>query len=121
VNGDLDTVMAGLACGDVSLLAWEILEDHGDAVMAISDAAAIAMMRRLARPASGDPPLVAGESAVAGLVALVLAMGDRAAQAALGLGAQSRVLVFGTEGDTDPELYRDLVGADAETVRRGAA
>jgi diaminopropionate ammonia-lyase len=121
VNGDLGTVMAGLACGDVSLLAWEILEDHGDAVMAISDAAAIAMMRRLARPASGDPPLVAGESAVAGLVALVLAMGDRAAQAALGLGAQSRVLVFGTEGDTDPELYRDLVGADAETVRRGAA
>ena len=121
VNGDLDTVMAGLACGDVSLLAWEILKEHGDAVMAITDEAAIAMMRRLARPESGDPPLVAGESAVAGLVALVLAMGDRAAQAALGLGARSRVLVFGTEGDTDPELYRDLVGADAETVRRGAA
>jgi diaminopropionate ammonia-lyase len=121
VNGDLDTVMAGLACGDVSLLAWEILEDHGDAVMAVSDEAAVAMMRRLARPASGDPPLVAGESAVAGLVALVLAMGDRAARAALGLGARSRVLVFGTEGDTDPQLYRDLVGADAETVRRGAA
>ena len=121
VEGDLDTVMAGLACGDVSLLAWEILEDHGDAVMAITDEAAIAMMRRLARPDGGDPPLVAGESAVAGLVALVLAMGDRAAQAALGLGARSRVLVFGTEGDTDPDLYRDLVGADAETVRRGAA
>jgi diaminopropionate ammonia-lyase len=77
VEGDLDTVMAGLACGDVSLLAWEILKDHGDAVMAISDDAAIAMMRRLARPERGDPPLVAGESAVAGLVALVLAMGDR--------------------------------------------
>ncbi len=121
VKGDLDTVMAGLACGDVSLLAWEILEDHGDAVMAITDEAAIAMMRRLARPQGGDPPLVAGESAVAGLVALLLAMGDRKARAALGLGAQSRVLVFGTEGDTDPELYRELVGADAETVRRGAA
>jgi diaminopropionate ammonia-lyase len=89
--------------------------------MAVSDEAAIAMMRRLARPERGDPPLVAGESAVAGLVALVQAMGDRAAQAALGLGAGSRVLVFGTEGDTDPELYRELVGADAETVRRGAA
>lgn len=121
VEGDLDTVMAGLACGDVSLLAWEILEHHGDAVMAISDEAAIAMMRRLARPERGDPPLVAGESAVAGLVALASAMGDRAARTALGLGARSQVLVFGTEGDTDPELYRELVGADAETVRRGAA
>jgi diaminopropionate ammonia-lyase len=121
VEGDLDTVMAGLACGDVSLLAWEILKDHGDAVMAISDDAAIAMMRRLARPKSGDPPLVAGESGVAGLAALVLTMGDQAAREALGLTPQARVLVFGTEGDTDPELYRKLVGADAETVRRGAA
>jgi diaminopropionate ammonia-lyase len=121
VKGDLDTVMAGLACGDVSLLAWDIIKDHGDAVMAVTDADAIAMMRRLARPERGDPPLVAGESAVAGLVALVLAMGDREARAALGLEPESRILVFGTEGDTDPELYRELVGADAETVRRGAA
>jgi diaminopropionate ammonia-lyase len=121
VEGQLDTVMAGLACGAVSLLAWEILKDHGDAVVAISDASAVAMMRRLARPQSGDPPLVAGESAVAGLAALVLAIEDRAARKALALTSRSRVLVFGTEGDTDPELYRELVGMDAETVRRGAA
>jgi diaminopropionate ammonia-lyase len=121
VAGDLDTIMAGLACGDVSLLAWEILKDHGDAVMAISDAAAVAMMRRLARPLPGDPPLVAGESAVAGLAALDLAMRDPEARQALGIGEEARVLVFGTEGDTDPELYRKLVGADAEAVRRGAA
>ena len=121
VDGDLDTVMAGLACGAVSLLAWEILKDHGDAVVAISDNLAITMMRRLARPQSGDPPLVAGESAVAGLAALVSAMEDRAAREALALTPQSRVLVFGTEGDTDPELYRKLVGADAETVRRRSA
>jgi diaminopropionate ammonia-lyase len=64
---------------------------------------------------------VAGESAVAGLAALVLTMGDQAAREALGLAPQARVLVFGTEGDTDPELYRKLVGEDAETVRRGTA
>lgn len=120
VEGDLDTLMAGLACGEVSLLAWEILRAHCDAVMAIPDDAAVEMMRRLARP-QGDPPLVAGESAVAGLAALALAMQDDAARAALGLDAGARVLVFGTEGDTDPALYRDLVGADAQTVRQGAA
>jgi diaminopropionate ammonia-lyase len=121
VEGDLDTLMAGLACGDVSVLAWEILKDHADAVIAITDATAVAMMRRLARPNGGDPPLVAGESAAAGLAALVVAMRDRTARQVLELGPKARVLVFGTEGDTDPELYRKLVGADADTVRRGAA
>jgi len=121
VAGDLDTLMAGLACGEVSILAWEILQDHADAVMALPDAAAVAAMRRLARPAAGDPPVVAGESAVAGLAALELALADPEARAALALDAASRVLVFGTEGDTDPELYAQLVGADAATVRRGAA
>ena len=121
VEGDLDTIMAGLACGDVSVLAWDILKDHADAVIAVADETAIAMMRRLARPQGGDPPLVAGESAVAGLAALVLAMRDAKARRALGLGREARVLVFGTEGDTDPQLYAKLVGADAAMVRRGAA
>ena len=110
VHGDLDTLMAGLACGEVSLLAWEVLKHHADAVMAVTDDAAVDMMRRLAAPPEPDPPVVAGESATAGLVALFAAMADDGARAALGLGPGSRVLVFGTEGDTDPELYRALVG-----------
>ncbi|MCR8547545.1 diaminopropionate ammonia-lyase [Salipiger sp. P9] len=121
VEGDLDTLMAGLACGEVSALAWEILRDHGDAVMALTDASAIAAMRRLARPGGGDPAIVAGESAVAGLAGLVAAMGDPEARRLLSLGADSRVLVFGTEGDTDPALYEELVGRSAEAVRGGAA
>jgi diaminopropionate ammonia-lyase len=121
VEGDLDTLMAGLACGEVSALAWEILKDHGDAAMAVPDDAAVEIMRRLANPVAGDVPIVAGESAVAGIVALVAAMEDAEAKALLGLDSGSRVLVFGTEGDTDPELYRELVGADAATVRARAA
>jgi diaminopropionate ammonia-lyase len=118
VGGDLDTVMAGLACGEVSLLAWEILKDHADAAMAVSDDAGVDVMRRLARPAPGDPPIVAGESAVAGIAGLLAAMADRDARAALDLGPAARVLVFGTEGATDPGLYRELVGLDPEEVRR---
>ncbi|MBK0398056.1 diaminopropionate ammonia-lyase [Limibaculum sp. M0105] len=121
VEGDLDTLMAGLACGEVSALAWEILKDHADAAMALPDDAAVEMMRRLAHPAAGDTPVVAGESAVAGLAGLMAAMADDAARKALGLDAGSRILVFGTEGDTDPELYRALVGADAATIRGQAA
>ena len=121
VHGDLDTLMAGLACGEVSLLAWEVLKHHADAVVAVEDSDAVDMMRRLARPEGGDAPVVAGESAVAGLVALFAVMRDEAARAALGLGPDSRVLVFGTEGDTDPELYRDLVGLSGDQVRESAA
>lgn len=117
VNGALDTVMAGLACGEVSVLAWEILRTHADAAMAVPDAAALAWMRRLALPGNADPALVAGESAVAGLAALEAALDRPDWTQELGLDAQSRVLIFGTEGDTDPELYMDIVGQSAEAVR----
>lgn len=107
VPGDLDTLMAGLACGEPSLLAWQELERAAFAFMAVSDDSAVACMKALA---AGKPPVVAGESAVAGLAGLLLASGEPFARAALGLEADSRVLLFGTEGATDPEVYARLVG-----------
>jgi len=122
VTGEMDTLMAGLACGEVSLLAWQILEKGANAFCAVSDAAAVAGMRLLANPLGDDPPIVAGESAVAGVVAAIAACQDGAASAALGLGADSRLLFFGSEAATDPALYAELVGASAEAVAaRGAA
>lgn len=118
VTGDLDTMMAGLACGEISLLAWTILRDHADAVLAIPDSGVAPIMQALARPPAGDPPVVAGESAVAGLLALTLAVQVPEARTQLGLDGSSRVLVFGTEGDTDPELYQQLVGCRGDEVRR---
>jgi len=59
--------------------------------------------------AQQTPPVVAGESAVAGLAALLLAMQEPYARGALGLHSDSRVLLFGTEGATDPEVYVRLV------------
>jgi diaminopropionate ammonia-lyase len=123
VKGDLDTLMAGLACGEVSLLAWQVLERGAAAFCAIPDAAAVEGMRLLAGPTGGDPAIVAGESAVAGLAAALLALQDPEARASLGLGPDSRLLFFGSEGDTDPALYQQLVGRSAEQVRQrqGAA
>jgi diaminopropionate ammonia-lyase len=111
VAGELETIMAGLACGEPSLLAWQELERGAAAFMAIPDEAAIAAMRRLAAER-----IVIGESGVAGLAGLMLVAADPEARAALGLDATSRVLLFGTEGATDPPVYADLVGRTLEQV-----
>jgi diaminopropionate ammonia-lyase len=106
LDGPLDTLMAGLACGEPSLLAWQELERGASAFMAVPDESAVDCMRALARR---KQPVVAGESAVAGMAALLLASRDPLSRAMLGLTEASRVLLFGTEGATDPELYQRLV------------
>ena len=103
IPGDLDTIMAGLACGEPSPLAWQELGRAATAFMAVPDEAAIACMRLLA-----DQGIVAGESGVAGLAGCLLAAADPAAREALGLDA-ARVLLFSTEGATDPSLYDKYV------------
>nr|WP_294508180.1 diaminopropionate ammonia-lyase [uncultured Rhodopila sp.] len=105
VGGSLDTIMAGLACGEPSLLAWQELERAAFAFMTIPDAAAVGTMRLLA-----DAGLYIGESGVAGLAALLLAAQDAEARAKLRLDAASKVLCFGTEGVTDSFLYQILLG-----------
>ncbi|MDQ2101161.1 diaminopropionate ammonia-lyase [Azospirillum isscasi] len=119
VTGDLGTIMAGLACGEVSLLAWTILEAGADAFQTVTDDAAREAMRLLAAGTGGDRPLVAGESAVAGLAGLLCALGAGAGKE-LGLGPDSRILLFGSEGDTDPDLYAAIVGRSADEVRAAA-
>ncbi|RDE18406.1 diaminopropionate ammonia-lyase [Motiliproteus coralliicola] len=110
VEGDLDTLMAGLACGEVSALGWKILADGADDFMTLSEDAVPATMRLLAKGYQQDPAIEAGESAVPGLAAAVLARGSESFAEALGLNSSSKVLVIGTEGATDPELYQQLVG-----------
>jgi diaminopropionate ammonia-lyase len=116
VPGPHDTVMAGLACGEVSLLAWEVLAQGADAFLAIPDAAATDAMRLLADGVGGDAPLVAGESGVAGLAGLLCALGDEGARRTLELGPESRVLLIGSEGATDPAVYHAIVGRAPEEV-----
>ena len=101
--GALETVMAGLACGEPSLLAWGELERSASAFVAIPDEAAVGAMRLLK-----GLGVVSGESGAAGLGALLAVAADAGARASVGLGAESRVLLFSTEGATDPELYARL-------------
>ncbi|MEK1945193.1 MAG: diaminopropionate ammonia-lyase, partial [Ensifer adhaerens] len=118
------TVMAMLECYEPSLVAWRILSRVADAFMMIDEEDAVSIMNRLARPKGGDPAIVAGESGGVGLAGLITVAGDPNMRAALGLDANSRILVINTEGATDPERYEELVGlapadvAGAEKLER---
>jgi len=111
VGGDLQTLMAGLACGEPSTLAWSILKDCAAAFMSCPDHLAATGMRMLAAPVRGDTPVVSGESGAAGAGALHWLMSPAAApqREALGLGARSSVLLISTEGDTVPDVYKKVV------------
>lgn len=117
VSGDLNTIMAGLACGEPSIIAWPILDAGAKVFMTIPDAAAAAAMRLLASGEAGAR-LIAGESGVAGLAGFLLAASHPDLAAAIGLGPSSVVLTFGSEGDTDPELYRKITGLCAAEVEK---
>ncbi|MEI7569036.1 MAG: diaminopropionate ammonia-lyase, partial [Alcaligenaceae bacterium] len=116
VEGSLNTVMAGLACGEVSELAWEILQGGTNVSVSVDDEYALEAMRILAQPKQGDPALVAGETGGVGLAALLAARDHTNIHTALKLDAHSRVLLLGSEGDTDPVIYRQVVGQTASEV-----
>ena len=115
-TGTVDSVMAGLACGETSPLAWRFLQPCVDVFMTIEDEQAIEAMRTLAQGSERDTPIVAGESGVAGLAALEWLRSDPQRSEQVGLTAESRVLIISTEGATAPREYTRLVGQSAEQV-----
>jgi diaminopropionate ammonia-lyase len=121
VAGGLETIMAGLACGTLSTLAWEVLADGAAAFVRITDEAAVEAMRLLADGTHGDTPLVGGESGVAGLGGFLAVARDPRAARLLGLSACSRVLLFGSEGASDPEIYTRYVGSPPDRVATRSA
>ena len=112
VDGDMQTIMAGLACGEPNTSSWEILKDKVSIFVSCPDWVAARGMRILAAPLKGDTPVVSGESGAvpAGLLATVMMDDDMSElRAAAGLNENSRVLMFSTEGDTDKENYKRVV------------
>ena len=112
VGGDLQTIMAGLACGEPNTISWDILRNHVDAFVSCPDWVSAKGMRMLAAPVKGDPAVTSGESGAVGMGLISTLMRDkdyRELKEALGLDQNSRVLMFSTEGDTDPEKYRKIV------------
>lgn len=109
-----ETIMAGLSCGEPSEMAWAILAEEAADFVTIPDAVVAPTVRLLARGDYGDPAIEAGESAVAGLAAVIAARMDGALADALGLDGQARVLLIGSEGVTDPAIFKAIMaGEDA--------
>ncbi len=120
VGGDLSTMMAGLACGEANPISWDILRNHAAAFVSCPDWVSARGMRMLAAPVQGDPAVTSGESGAIGM-GLVSALMEggcyRDLREAIGLDRFSQVLLFSTEGNTDPEQYERVVwGGELPTV-----
>jgi len=93
-----------------------VLGKGAKAAIGLGDDYAMAGVRRFASPTGSDPVVISGETGAAGLAALLAARDHAAIRATLGLSKDSRVLLLGSEGDTDPVIYRSIVGRSAEEV-----
>lgn len=112
VGGDLETIMAGLACGEANTIGWDILRNHVSVFASCPDWMSAKATRIYANPLGSDPHIVSGESGSVPLGLCYTALHDEDAKdlkEALKLDENSNVLVISTEGDTDPVRYREIV------------
>ncbi len=112
VDGDLQTIMAGLACGEPNTISWDILRNHCDVFVSCPDWVSARGMRMLGVPVKGDPVVISGESGAVGMGLIATLMESDEYQdlrEAIGLDRFSQVLMFSTEGNTDPMKFRKVL------------
>lgn len=112
VGGNPRTVMAGLNCGEVNLCTWPVLRDFASFYVSCPDWVTVEGMKAFAHPVGEDRAVVSGESGAVGL-GLIMSLCTKPEYAdirtAMGLDENSRVLLFSTEGNTDPEYYEEMI------------
>lgn len=112
VKGDLNSIMAGLNCGEPVTIGWPILENYADYFLSVDDNYTKIGMRLLASPIKNDRKIISGESGAvtSGIVYELMTDDDlKDYREAIGLNKDSIVLCFSTEGDTDKKAYREIV------------
>ncbi|PYI21340.1 tryptophan synthase beta subunit-like PLP-dependent enzyme [Aspergillus violaceofuscus CBS 115571] len=115
-EGSLRTLMAGLACRAPSPAAWKVLSWLTSDFVSVPDTVAVQGMKYLASPATGDVPVVCGESSAANMSVLLQAGADDGLRERLGLDENSQVMIFNLEGATDPKIFEELVGKSPQAV-----
>lgn len=112
VDGDMQTIMAGLACGEPNITSWEIIKNQAKVFVSCPDWVSAKGMRILGMPLRGDDVIVSGESGAVttGLLACIMMDENlKRLREDIGLDENSRVLLFSTEGNTDPYNYRHIL------------
>ncbi|WNF38714.1 diaminopropionate ammonia-lyase [Bacillaceae bacterium IKA-2] len=112
VTGDMDTIMAGLACGEPNTRAFRILRQYATATFSCDDKIAALGMRIYGNPIKGDPSVISGESGAVTLGLLHELRNNNfysTISDELSLDSNSNVILINTEGDTDPYDYREIV------------
>lgn len=112
VTGDMLTIMAGLACGEANTVSWDILRNHADAFVSCPDWVSANGSRIYGAPLRGDTQVISGESGSVcmGLVHALMTKPEYIElKEALKLNSESEVLLVSSEGDTDPDRYREIV------------
>lgn len=119
VTGNLDTIMAGLSCGEPCSIGWDMLHQYADYFVSMSDSVAAQGMRILGNPMDDDTRVVSGESGAAGFglaVELLRREELRQLKKELKMDENSVILCISTEGDTDRENYRRIVWDGLYTI-----
>ncbi|MCK9217663.1 MAG: diaminopropionate ammonia-lyase [Firmicutes bacterium] len=112
VKGDLETIMAGLSCGEPNPIAWPILRDYGDLFVSCPDYVAEKGMVIMANPVGNDERIISGESGAPGLGLLKMIMEEeklKKIKEKLEFNESSNVIIISTEGDTDPDSYKKII------------
>lgn len=112
VTGFMPTIMAGLACGEPSMVSWDILRDYADMYLSCDDSVTELGMRILANPIGSDPKIISGESGAVGMGVLDLLIKDskyHGLAQLLEIDSNSSILLISTEGDTDPINYKKII------------
>lgn len=112
VSGDMDTIMAGLACGEPNKIGYDVLINYSDNFVSCPDYVTAKGMRIMGNPIKNDKKIISGESGAVTLGLVTEIMSNKNLECLkkeLKLDENSRILCFSTEGDTDKESYTDIV------------
>ena len=104
-----ESLMGGMSCGEVSLVPWEILKNSIKFCISLPDDHIAKTMKLLGNSSFSEEQIIAGENSAPGVISLIASCVDSEIKERIKLNSQSNILVIGCEGDTDKEMYQNLI------------
>jgi len=109
VNITRESLMGGMSCGEPSLVPWRILKKSINNCISLPDDDIGKAMKLFANASFGADKIIAGENSAPGVISLIASCNDENIKSNLSLNSNSNVLLIGCEGDTDQEMYQQLI------------